>query len=330
LLKDVENMSALAGDRIGFIIDGEEVQLTWDELAGHVAVTTGLHTNINTAWLTMVFVQIFLVHIGMLMLEIGSVSAKNTKSMIIKNIGNSGIAAVCFYFLGYGIGFGGMGDELVGWGDFATRGDKFHSNVTANTLYNGYSYADFLYKFGLMSLTPAIVSGSLSERTNVVAYFISTFFISLFTSPVIMHWAWSEEGWASNKNGNLVDTGVIDFAGSTVIHVAGGCMALVGAWIVGPRKGRFDGDERNLRMPRRNVTFSVLGSIFIWVGFQSINMGGLLTITDQHGDALGKIALNTTVCAASAAVMVSIMTASYERILEPYSLVNGLTSGKAI
>ena len=59
----------------------------------------------------------------------------------------------------YGIGFGSTGDEFVGWGDFATRGDKFHSNVTANTLYNGYSYADFLYKFGLMSLTPAIVSG---------------------------------------------------------------------------------------------------------------------------------------------------------------------------
>ena len=141
------------------VLDGKEVDTTWEEVAGWVHQSSPLTSSFSTAWLVVraiqvtrwspvtgmsrllsklligdlkyngwlkvwsrrtfcvhnfcvhnfinllenytICLQIFLVQIGMLLLEIGSISPKNTKAMIIKNIGNSSISAICFYLLGY-------------------------------------------------------------------------------------------------------------------------------------------------------------------------------------------------------------------------------------
>ena len=144
----------------------------------------------------------------------------------------------------YGFSFGDQGDEFIGWGGFATKGDMFDVNQS-------YHLAHMFYNFCLLNLVPTISSGktcleyvpwintglhgnmltvattvllhnyflgSLSERTNVVAYFVLTLFISTLVTPIQMHWIWSKDGWASYQTRYLLDTGALDYAGMLSFH----------------------------------------------------------------------------------------------------------------
>lgn len=308
---------------VTMVLDGQEVNKTWEELSHMILQSSATYRGFSTAWLVVRAVQIFLVKIGMLFFEIGSVSAKNTKVMIIQNICCSSISAICFYLLGYGFGFGDQGDDFIGWSGFATKGDLFE----ADGLYSGGSFAHFFYYFCVLNLVPSIVAGSLSERTSPVAYFVLTFFISFLITPVLMHWAWSSEGWASYHTRSLMNTGVLDFAGSSVIHLSGGIMALVGTMAVGPRLGRFNRETSDIRMPLQNVTFSALGVFFVWAGYYAFNMGTIENFTGNGVNALGKIAVNTTISAAVSAVTVSVICYIKERCIDPYSVCNGIWAG---
>ena len=62
-----------------------------------------------------------------------------------------------------------------------------------------------------------------------------------FVWPVVAHWVWSDDGWLSPKlSSPLLHVGAIDFAGSGVVHMVGGAAAGIGAYVLGPRIGRFD------------------------------------------------------------------------------------------
>lgn len=77
--------------------------------------------------------------------------------------------------------------------------------------------------------------------------------------PVVAHWAWNDGGWASpyKPNDPLFGCGVIDFAGSGVVHVTGGMAALVGIFVLGPRAGKFNEDGTNNKMPEQSAVLSV-------------------------------------------------------------------------
>ena len=92
------------------------------------------------------------------------------------------------------------------------------------------------------------------------AYLVYTFFLTTFIYPPVAHWLWTEEGWASvhNKENRLFGVGVLDFAGVSAVHMVGGSCALIGAWLVGPRIGRFD---KNRKIAKQNTVFQVLGKL---------------------------------------------------------------------
>lgn len=135
-------------------------------------------------------------------------------------------------------------------------------------------YAHWLYQWTFSAAAAGIVSGSVAERGSFTAYLGYTALLTGFVYPVIVHWFWSADGWGSAfavaaslgdaSKGPRISHGVIDFAGSGVVHLTGGIAGLVGAFFIGPRIGRFDSEGKVNEMPGHSATLYVLGTFMLW------------------------------------------------------------------
>ena len=80
---------------------------------------------------------------------------------------------------------------------------------------------------------------STFKREKLILHF------SGFVYPVVSHWVWTDHGWLQDGVNN--DVKYQDFAGSSVVHMVGGMLALIGAIAVGPRLGRFDRNAKSIQ-----------------------------------------------------------------------------------
>jgi Amt family ammonium transporter len=143
----------------------------------------------------------------------------------------------------------------------------------------------WLFNWAFAATSSTIVSGSVAERATVPAHCFGAMALIGVIYPVVVHWAWSADGWASpfKTSGDLLfGCGAIDFAGSTVVHAVGGTVALVGAVVVGPRLGRFirlaDGSSTVNRMPMQSPALHALGTLILWTGWFGFNGGTAATL----------------------------------------------------
>ena len=130
-----------------------------------------------------------------------------------------------------------------------------------------------------------------------MSYCIYSIVVTAFIYPVVGHWIWGG-GW-------LAERGFIDFAGSTVVHSVGGWAALVGAWLLGPRLGKYNEDGSVNAIPGHNITLGALGVFILWFGWFGFNPGSTLSGFDA---GIAQIAVNTNLSAAAAAVMAMTVT----------------------
>ena len=63
---------------------------------------------------------------------------------------------------------------------------------------------------------------------------------------MVTHWAWSENGWLYTELYEEHQIRYLDFAGSSIVHMVGGMLALIGAVVVGPRIGRFGANKKGI------------------------------------------------------------------------------------
>ena len=122
-------------------------------------------------------------------------------------------------------------------------------------------YSNWLWKWTFAATAATIVSGAVAERCRFFAYICLSVLMQGFVYPVVAHWVWNDNGWlrANTIGGN----GVMDFAGAGVVHVTGGMAALVGAYIIGPRAGRFS-FEGTLPFKQNDIALSCLGTFCLW------------------------------------------------------------------
>ena len=283
-----------------------------------------LKDDLDTFWLMFGAILVFFMQCGFAMLEVGSVSKKNTKNILIKNIGDAAIGAICWWLLGFGFAFGETSGGFIGTDEFALKGDSFKSED--GTLTNGKQYAFWFFQYAFCAVASTIVSGTVSERTSLNAYVIYTVVLTSFVYPVVVHWGWAG-GWTSSFIENrLFGCGLLDFAGSGVVHMTGGIAALCGSYVVGPRIGRFNQDGSVNNLPQQSPVYQTLGTLILWMGWYGFNGVSTLAIVGASSVA-AKTMVTTTISAASAG-LASVVISRFDKSFWDFgSAMNGVLAG---
>nr|AFU34589.1 ammonium transporter 1;1 [Alternanthera philoxeroides] len=285
---------------------------------------------IDSAFLLFSAYLVFSMQLGFAMLCAGSVRAKNTMNIMLTNVLDAAAGALFYYLFGFAFAFGSSKNPFIGHKYFALE-----SIPNSN-----FDYPYFLYQWSFAIAAAGITSGSIAERTKFAAYLIYSSFLTGFVYPVVSHWFWSGNGWASASNTSnlLFGSGVIDFAGSGVVHMVGGIAGFWGAFIEGPRIGRFDHEGRSVALRGHSASLVVLGTFLLWFGWYGFNPGSFTKILATYDNtpsyygqwsAVGRTALTTTLAGCTAALT----TLFGKRIISGHWIVtdvcNGLLGGFA-
>ena len=244
-------------------------------------------SSVNTIWVLVGAALVFFMQAGFAILESGHI--------IMKNLMDFCIGTPVYWIIGFGIMFGST-SPLFGSIDLFTLGSY------ADVLPSGVpKYAYVIFQTVFCATAATIVSGAMAERTKFSAYCIYSFLISLIVYPVSGHWIWGG-GW-------LAQLGFHDFAGSTAVHMVGGCAALIGAAFLGPRIGKFTKDGKPKAILGHNLTMAALGVFILWFCWFGFN--GCSTVamdTDEAMVSAGLIFYNTNLAAAVATCTTMIFT----------------------
>jgi Amt family ammonium transporter len=146
-----------------------------------------------------------------------------------------------------------------------------------------------------MDTTVTIPTGSMAERIKYSAMVITGFFISMFLYPLFGNWVWGG-GWLATLGKNFgIGHGVVDFAGSAVVHSMGGMIALSGAIVIGPRIGKFKKDGTAKAFPGHDIPMAIVGTIILFFCWFAFNAGSTLSASDFR---LSVVATNTMIAGA--------------------------------
>jgi len=211
----------------------------------------------DTMWNLMCAILVYSMQLGFAFLEMGNIGTGHYGSVLNKNVTDLAVAALAWYAIGWGLtGFGSEGDNP--W--FAIP-DKLGNPAAAD-------YGMWFFQLSFAATAATIVSGAMAGRTKMLGYAIHSLIVTGFIYPVIVHWAWDSEGF-------LYDIGYLDFAGSGVVHMVGGILALIGAIAVGPRKDFLNQNEIALFNPLKHglVGGGSLILLFGWFGFNAGSTG---------------------------------------------------------
>mmetsp|Transcript_29024 Transcript_29024/g.42823 ORF Transcript_29024/g.42823 Transcript_29024/m.42823 type:complete len:569 (+) Transcript_29024:129-1835(+) len=274
---------------------------------GLASVTNGL----DAFFLLFAGAVVFLMQAGFAMLCAGSVREKNVRNIMLKNLLDACGGALGFFFCGYAVAYGSPEGKtaFLGSSNFLLLDDA-EATFDDGSSDIGSKYIGFFFQFAFAATAATIVAGTVAERCKMAAYLCYSVFLTAFVYPVVVHSTWSSQGFLSAFNsGNLFfDTGVIDFAGSGVVHLTGGATALIAAIILGPRIGRFyDENGNKLSEPAdfqgHSAALQVLGTFILWFGWYGFNPGSaLLASPAGYHNVIGLAAVTTTLSAAAGCV----------------------------
>lgn len=270
----------------------------------------------DVLWVLVATALVFLMQAGFLCFEVGCVRPKSRVSVAIKNVIDWMMVSLVFFAVGFALMFGQSDNGFFGQSLFFL-GDVNSENA------NPLGLVFFMFQLVFCATAATIVSGATSERTGLISYLVASFFIGILIYPVFGYWVWGNAFFAENTPW-LAELGFMDFAGSTVVHSVGGWIALVGAWYIGPRLGRYDADGNVRDMETNNIAFTALGLFILWFGWIGFNGGSQLALDDQLG-----IIITNTIMAGAAGGLVAFFHCYFKqgrkRIYE--KLMGGILGG---
>ena len=278
-------------------------------------VTPGQFTA-NNVWMMLCAGLVFIMHLGFATLESGLTRAKNTTNILFKNTFIISIGILTYALAGFALMYPG---EFNGWLGFAGLGlgaGYAEGAMTPGYADGGYTYwTDFLFQAMFAATAATIVSGAVAERIKLPSFMVfATVFVGL-VYPILGSWKWGG-GW-------LDGMGFYDFAGSTLVHSVGGWGALVGAWMLGPRMGKYVKGKLS-PIPGSNMPLAAVGVFLLWLGWFGFNGGSVLS-ADPH---LTSFTLVTTCLAAAAGCVAAIFGSWFVTSKPDLSMaLNGILAG---
>ncbi|PKL75996.1 MAG: ammonium transporter [Candidatus Melainabacteria bacterium HGW-Melainabacteria-1] len=273
---------------------------------------------LDRIWVLVCTILVFLMQAGFLCLEAGMSRRKHMAVMAIKHLMDWCLISLTFYLVGFGLMFGPSLAGLFGTGLFAFGALSPTGDVQAL----GGTF--FLFMLAFAGTATAMVSGAMAERTSFIAYMATAAMVSLVIYPVYGHWVWGNLFLSGNRAW-LAELGFHDFAGSSVVHVLGGTVALVGIWQVGPRLGRFRPDGQTQPFEAVSVPLACLGAFLLWLGWWGFNGGSLYSFQAMR---VADIILNTNLCGAAGAISAFFHCICFQQGRElPFKFLGGALGG---
>ena len=252
---------------------------------------------------------------GFTMLESGLVTSKSVSAICAKNIGLYSIAGLMFWLVGYNLAYGIPEGGYIG--SFAPWSD-------GSAVETGYSDgSDWFFQMVFCATTMSIVSGTLAERIKIWPFFLFAAILTGIIYPIEMGWQWGG-GWLSSA-------GFSDFAGSTLVHAAGGAAALAGAIVLGARTGRFSssgGVKAMAPFAASSIPLATLGVFILWLGWFGFNGGSQLAAgTFEDVTSVATIYINTNLAAGGGVLTAALVSRVIGGKTDVVMMLNGAIAG---
>ena len=255
---------------------------------GDLTVADAIFT-INNTWMLVATFLVFIMHLGFATLESGLTQAKNTVNILFKNMSIIAIGILTYAVCGFNLMYPG---EFNGFLGFAGLGVSTGAEGLTPAYNPGYTYwTDFIFQAMFAATAATIVSGAVAERIKLSSFLVfSTIYVAL-VYPIVGSWTWGG-GWLADKNFH-------DFAGSTLVHSVGGWAALVGAYTLGPRLGKYSRNGKIKPILGHNMPLATIGVFLLWFGWYGFNGGSVLS---ADPGAVSFVFVTTTLAAAAGVI----------------------------
>ena len=271
-----------------------------------------LQANLDTFWLLICAILVFLMQAGFMCLETGLSRNKNSINVALKNVSDFGISVVVFWAFGFALMYGTSVSGLFG--------TKFFFFTTKVAGYQTY----FVFQAMFVATAATIISGAVAERLKFFSYIIITLLVSGLFYPIVGHWSWAFNFEnPDQKFGWLGQLGYLDFAGASVVHSVGGWIALSVLLVVGNRTGRFREDDKKKSFQGSNTPMAALGALILWFGWFGFN-GGANGAMDLK---IPLILINTFLSASFGLIFSSVMGIIVLKKPEPLFMITGPLAG---
>ena len=257
--------------------------LTTAPIVQDTAATTG---DMGMLWMLLSGILVFFMQAGFTLVESGMTQSKNAVNIAMKNILDICIGSLTYWLVGYSLMYGDTTNGWFFWGG----------------LFQGEG-ADLFFQTMFAATAATIVSGAIAGRTKYSTYAIFSVVMTAIIYPIAGGWQWQGSGW-------LTEMGFIDFAGSSIVHAVGGFAALVAAYMVGPRIGKYV-DGKIFAIPGHNQILATLGVFVLWLGWFGFNGGSQLAWGGDDAVAASAVIVATNLAAAAGALGALITTWFY-------------------
>ena len=299
---------------------------------------TRLRVAINAIWILIAAILVMSLKAGFSLFETGLIRAKNVAHTMSMNLAIYAVAMMGFWAFGFGLMFGGHGPfptlggsdpagsmvsvtlfghhwDLIGFSGFFLNGPASEAAVLAV----------FLFQAMFLDTAATIPTGAMAERWKSQALLAYGVVASVLIYPVYGCWVWGN-GWLSDLGVMFpgMGNGLVDFAGSSVVHMTGGVMALAGALALGPRIGKFGKSGSVNAIPGHNVPMVIVGALILAFGWFGLNAGRAFDATDLRIASIATCTLLAT--GAGCLVAMGTMWVSFGKP-DPTMSCNGLLAG---